>query len=314
MDRDRGEARNGYAAFGLRIASCIEMSELLQHEAAGDEQTDVDIVWGDLTEAWRQYGQPNGYYGYGDQQFLLYVPGTAIFGVRGGSRITISPFPEAEDRTIRLYVLGTCMGMILMQRRTIPLHGSAIVIDGQAYAFVGESGAGKSTLAAALINSGFQLMTDDVIAVSFDNSSGSSIPVVHSAYPQQKLWQNSIDQLAMEAGHYETLYSNKFAVPVSDRFYVGTTPLAGVFELGRTEETEVDFQQVLGLDKLRILHQHTFRQFLIDYIEAQHWHFTTLTAIADRLPIYKLYRPNEGFTVSHLITRVLDTVRGAVTS
>jgi hypothetical protein len=305
-----------YAAFGLRIASCIELPELLPCEPAADGQADVEVVAGDLTDAWSQYGQPDGYYGYGDGQFLLYVPGTAIFGVREGRRITISPFPEADDRTIRLYLLGTCMGMILIQRRTLPLHGSAIVIEGQAYAFVGESGAGKSTIAAALINSGFQLMTDDVIAVSFDESAGSAVPIIHSAYPQQKLWQSSIEQLEMEmeAGQYRTIYSNKFAVPVSDRFHVGTIPLAGIFELGRTDQSAVHFQQAAGLDKLRVLHQHTFRRFLVDYIGAQQWHFTALSAIANQVPIYQLYRPNEGFTVQQLMTHVLDTVRDAVTS
>ena len=38
------------------------------------------------------------------------------------------------------------MGALLMQRKILPLHGSAIAIDGKAYAFVGDSGAGKSTL------------------------------------------------------------------------------------------------------------------------------------------------------------------------
>ena len=50
---------------------------------------------------------------------------------------------------VRLYLLGTCMGALLFQRKLLPLHGSAVVINGKAYAFVGDSGAGKSTLAAA---------------------------------------------------------------------------------------------------------------------------------------------------------------------
>ena len=58
------------------------------------------------------------------------------------------------------------MGAILMQRKILPLHGSAIAIDGKAYAIVGDSGAGKSTLASAFLNKGYQLLSDDVIAVS----------------------------------------------------------------------------------------------------------------------------------------------------
>ena len=73
---------------------------------------------------------------------------------------------EADEDKIRLYILGTCMGALLMQRKILPLHGSAIAIDGKAYAFVGDSGAGKSTLASAFLSKGYKLLSDDVIAVS----------------------------------------------------------------------------------------------------------------------------------------------------
>ena len=53
-----------------------------------------------------------------------------------------------------------------MQRKVLPLHGSAIAINGKAYAIIGDSGAGKSTLALAFLNRGYRLLTDDVIAVS----------------------------------------------------------------------------------------------------------------------------------------------------
>ena len=37
-----------------------------------------------------------------------------------------------DEDIIRLYILGTCMGAILMQRKILPLHGSAIAINGKA--------------------------------------------------------------------------------------------------------------------------------------------------------------------------------------
>ena len=41
-------------------------------------------------------------------------------------------------------------------KKNFPLHGSAIAIDGKAYAIVGDSGAGKSTLASAFLKKGYQ--------------------------------------------------------------------------------------------------------------------------------------------------------------
>ena len=42
------------------------------------------------------------------------------------------------------------------EKDILPLHGSAVAINGKAYAFMGNSGAGKSTLASALINQGYE--------------------------------------------------------------------------------------------------------------------------------------------------------------
>ena len=44
-------------------------------------------------------------------------------------------------------------------------------------------------LASAFLNRGYQLLSDDVIAVSL--SQEESIPFVTPSYPQQKLWQES---------------------------------------------------------------------------------------------------------------------------
>ena len=87
---------------------------------------------------------------------MFQVPDTAIFCIKDGNKIIVSPIKGSEEDKIRLYILGTCMGVLLMQRKVLTLHGSAIAIDGKAYAFIGESGAGKSTLASAFIREGYQ--------------------------------------------------------------------------------------------------------------------------------------------------------------
>ena len=90
-----------------------------------------------------------------------------------------------------------------MQRKILPLHGSAIAIEGKAYAIVGESGAGKSTLAASLLSRGYKLLSDDVIPILL---SEKNIPFVVPAYPQQKLWLESLNQFEMKAELLSTYY------------------------------------------------------------------------------------------------------------
>ena len=112
-----------------------------------------------------------------------------------------------------------------------------VAIDGKAYAFVGDSGAGKSTLASAFLNKGYQLLSDDVIAVSL--SQDEHIPFVTPSYPQQKLWQESLNDFGMETSQLSIRFidrETKYCVPVSSKFFSEPLPLSRIFELVKTED------------------------------------------------------------------------------
>ena len=75
---------------------------------------------------------------------------------------------NVPDANIRLYLLGSAMGVLLHQRGLLPLHANAVEIDGKAFAFMGASGSGKSTLAAWFHDHGYRIIADDVCAVRFE--------------------------------------------------------------------------------------------------------------------------------------------------
>lgn len=294
-----------YYAFGLHLSSEIGLPELVTTARMGG--ADVEIRLGDLSNDWRAAEVVDDFYAFEEDRFLFYVPEVAVYAIRGGRQIVVSPFAGAEDKRIRLYLLGTCMGAILMQRLTLPLHGSAVVVDGRAYAFIGESGAGKSTLAAAFRNRGYRLLTDDVIAVASGGEDGGT-PVVMPAYPQQKLWQESIEQLGLQSDRYRHLYLSKYAIPVTSGFSVDAVPLAGVFELSRTDEDEVTLSRCQALAKLALLRIHTYRPFLVSRLVGDPWHFSTVTGMASRIEVFRLQRPAGGFSAQEMADAVLRTV------
>jgi hypothetical protein len=51
-----------------------------------------------------------------------------------------------------------------------PLHASAVVLAGRAWAIVGERGSGKSTMAALLVRAGCGFLTDDLLVVDGDRA------------------------------------------------------------------------------------------------------------------------------------------------
>jgi hypothetical protein len=302
-----------YEAFGLSIRSEIPLPELLEQHSDPTE-FDVAIVYGDLGSVWSRHNAPEDHFIHAEGIFYLLIEHVARFGISGGNTIIVDPVANCDMRKLRLYLLGTCMGVILLNRRILPLHGSAVVIDGKAYAIVGESGAGKSTLAAYCAGQGYMLLTDDVIAVSFDSANGQ--PMVIPSYPQQKLWKESIDGLKLEHQSYEMLYEEqnrtKYAVPVQDRFVTEIIPLAGVFELNKSEHSDIMLEKLSGITCMPLLFTHTYRNFLVSPLRLNQWHFTATAAIAAQMSIYRLFRPASRFTVQQLFNTIMNQVKEGV--
>jgi hypothetical protein len=200
------------------------------------------------------------------------------------------------------------MGVILMQRGIFPLHGSAIAINGEAYAFIGESGAGKSTLASAFIKQGFRLLSDDVLAIKLYND---ETPYIMPSYPQQKLWKDSLEQFGMETCNYQPLFERetKYSIPVSSKFFNEPVPLAGIFELVKTQDENIQLCRVEKLEKLRILFYQTFRHSLINRLGLTEWHFKESSKIVKKIEIVQLRRPVSGFTAYNLVSKVLSFIK-----
>ncbi|UXH42748.1 aldolase [Rossellomorea vietnamensis] len=291
-----------YNAFGLHISSEIRLPEVPIASIMLND-VNVKIVLEDLTECWNQKGI-EGKIVVVEEMVVFKVKNLAIFSIQEGKRVIVSPLSEWDENKTRLYLLGTCMGVILLQRGMIPLHGSAIVIDGRAYGIVGDSGVGKSTLTTAFIKSGYKFLSDDVIAVSL---SEKNIPFVNPSYPQQKLWQDSLDVFGFDSQQFKPLFDreNKYAVPVEENFHSEPKPLAGIIELIKTEEEHMEVCQLSNLNKVHTLFKHTFRNFLVQRLSLLDWHFHHSTEIANQIQIHQLKRPLQGMTPEQLVHHVL---------
>ena len=300
-DLQHSAAPYRYRVYGLRIRSDLRLPELFEDEGSGD--ADVDIRIGSVGEE----------LGIGPGGAVLRVDNVATYRMRDGREITVDPDSNTADRNIRLFLLGSAMGVLLHQRGSLPLHANAIEVSGRAVAFMGESGAGKSTLAAWLHDAGHRVIADDVCVVSMDDKNRRAR--VHPGLARIRLWKDALERTGREAGDYEYSYAGdetyeKFDIPVSpDKSAEAELDLAAVYLLSVGERFRII--RLTGADAVEAIFSHTYRGLFVPDLGQSHSHFTASVDLARVTPIFRLERPKDLNELSRDIEKVLSHVNGA---
>lgn len=296
-----------YKAFGLRISSEISLPELAKCSLL-EEEADLTITLKNLTDVWDIRVKDDNNFIIYENKVMFKIPNTAIFQIEDGKKISVSPMRGAAENNIRLYLLGSCMGVTLLQRGILPLHGSAIEVDGLAYAIVGNSGVGKSTLATTFLSEGYNFLSDDVIALEITKG---CTPSILPSYPQQKLWKQSLDIFGMDSNEYSPIYERetKFAIPVRSNFCSRPLPLGGIFELVKSKGNMVDLRTVTGIECIQLLFRNTYRSFTLTHLGLMGWHFRAVTSFLDSVKVYQIKRPLDLYTAPNLKELILSTIK-----
>lgn len=288
-----------YKVFGLHVESDILLPELLT-SADNSNPPEVTIILGEVPDDIIDPIEKSQSYQAAKNRFIFNVPKVGRYYVTNGNCILVQPAEQVEERVVRLFLLGTTFGVLLMQRGIVPIHGSAVVINGYCVILTGVSGAGKSTLLAALREQGYSFLTDDVAAVTVGED---GVAWVHSAYPQQKLWRDSAENLGINVASLATVNINvdKFAVPVHKGFRQSPAQLVAVYELGVERCRNVTVNPLSGMDKLAVLMSHTYRSWLTDGLGFKAQHFIQCVAIARQVAVSRLIRPEGVYSLEEQV-------------
>lgn len=85
---------------------------------------------------------------------------------------------------VEVAMFGMIMSLWLERRGTLTLHGSTVVIGGEAVAFLSRQGGGKTSTAAACVAAGHALLSDDLLALERADGRVMAQP----GYPQLRMW------------------------------------------------------------------------------------------------------------------------------
>jgi hypothetical protein len=306
MDRDGGEIRikleggevgtlHDYSVFGLHIRSELPLPELAVRQTENALAPDVHIRIGDAgAVAEARYIGPIFQVGIDD--YRLEVRNTARYRVRNGIEINVAPFPGSSARNVRLFLLGTVFGALCQQRRLLPLHASAIEVDGQCVAFAGPSGTGKSTLAAFFHDRGYTVMSDDICVVSLDPQRR---PQAWPGIPRLKLWREAADALARDVTTLDIDYDGleKYHFPIDRNTSQASLPLRRVYILHEARlPAQEGIASLAGTAAFEALLANTYRRHLLAPMGQAAGHFAICTALIKHGGIYSAGR-RKGFDV-----------------
>lgn len=290
-----------YTAYGLTIRSDYQLPPLRAVSTHPDiNGIDVIVKRGKVSPT--GLPKPNvstSYYQAAPNELWLNIEGVARFHVSGDGWVIVDADEVADEQTIRLFLLGSCLGAILHLRNQLVIHGNAIRFGDSCVVFAGDSGHGKSTLAAALHQHGYEVLADDLAVIDERYH-------VHSGYPQIKLWEDSAEKLGIEVSTLKKILyqESKYAYPLNDGFCEIALPLRDIYLLEIHDQPGFVFEALKGFEKFIPLKDNTYR---IEYLEGfglKQSHLKRCSELANRTRVTRILRPDKDFKISQLIDEV----------
>ncbi len=311
--RHRADPQYWFRAYQLSFASSIQIPEMIS--IAGGPRPkpgpDVVIAEGDFPDHLPDALASSEVHEVNAQALLLRVGGVGRYLVRGGREILIDPDPSATAHDVRVYLLGTCLGVLLHQRGLLILHASGVVTDRGALAFAGASGAGKSTLLAELLRRGNKMIVDDVCAIRFDEESN---PIVVPAYPRTRLWADAAARFDVDTTNLPRTRSSwdKFERQVADQFWEHEAALTHVFHLADPHDgDEFLLERLSPFDAFTTLVEHTYRGILLDGLDLRASHFELASRAASSVKMTRVTRPAGSYRLEELADLVLGSLESS---
>ncbi|GAA4052826.1 phosphoenolpyruvate carboxykinase (ATP) [Parerythrobacter jejuensis] len=230
--------------------------------------------------------------------------------IDAGGEIALQPFDGHDPAALRLFTLGSAWGALGYQRGWPMVHGSAVLAAKGAALFCGPQEAGKSTMAAALVESGLPLVSDDLSRAKVDEQAGGA--VLYPSSSRIKLWQPAIDHLEWGTREMVRDHAREEKFHLSADRHVGSAepvPLAAIYALEFGDELSIE--RVTGADAAALVLKGTMyrKQFLhaMGRLPEQAVH---AAQIAASTPVYRLTRPRDLMQLHTVSQAVSDHLSG----
>ena len=182
-----------YRTYGLTIRSDIPLFDVPALSRVGE----VDVQIRHAEQPLRSVPRPSKSVNVLEHNGAVYI--ASVMGriaVQEGRTAIVDPAPGySAAEVLDVYIIPV-MGLIEHQRGHLTLHASAVHLGEHAVAFIGPKGAGKSTTSSLFHARGHSVITDDLVAMTYE---ASTQPHVHYGLPWIKLHPEALSTVLGEA-------------------------------------------------------------------------------------------------------------------
>ena len=185
-------------------------------------------------------------------------------------------------------VLDSVLAACLQMRGLLPLHASAVATAQGAVLFAGRVGSGKSTLAAALIDRGYSLLADGIVAVA---PCGGGAPRALAGFPCLRLWSRAMRLLAprwQEAAKAPVREGIESYAVEAGRFHDAALAVHSVYVLAGSTDAKPTIEPVERVRAFADLTQYTCRFSFLQGLGQSESHFRTMAALVRQARVARL--------------------------
>ena len=290
-----------YFSYGLKVNTAILLPELVEYQQ-GFQPTKpaINITYRPVPDHIDNPLSHGVVYEANAHQFLFKLEGVGRYLVQNGNEVFIEPDDGATNSDIRTFLLGSCFGALLHQRGVLALHASAIYTPQGAVLFTGQSGIGKSTLLQAFIAQGYQMMADDVTAITYNEQGELHIL---PAFPRTKLWEDVATYFQHDITELPRVRAqlNKYNIHLHDRFYTQPAKLHKIYHLTSHNIDNFKLEPLPKLKRFNVLLHNTYRQQYLDGLAMRPAHFRLVQDVANTVAVKRVTRPSEPFRLTKLV-------------
>lgn len=285
-----------YLVYGLKVLSEIECPELVAFDRLREDEYDVLIELNKVSSEIHEKILDGRRSDYTNESMWFHIKDVATYWMRDGSSILIELCDGANISMAKQYLLGSCLGMVMLQRNMIAIHGGTIVFNHQGVIFTGDRGSGKSTITSALRLKGYPFVADDVSSIE-----AGTPHYIHPGFPQQKLCTDTMHQLGYKLDDYKTLMGDtqiKYLIPAHESFVYDKVPLQGIVELKVNDAIdEIQVEVLKGQEKFMTIYNNIYRIEMKRFAGVNPEYFKKCVEIVKDIPVYRINRPKGVMTV-----------------